>query len=357
MLSKAIEKLKRKPLFFFPTQAERFKKVVIFGAGGRSLSLPDELKLYGVETLFFLDNSAAKHGMTHAGYLVKNPHDCTIGDDVAVLISSTYWEDIYTQCQGLGFPHVFFDFFYGYTSQPWGFKAHFEAFDTFYSLLADDESRHTFASFIKARSTGDLSWSSRSSYPSLLHPGVKPRKGDVILEVGAGKGGATKLFLKETGHNCTIHGLEPDPEFFEILQQQTGGYDNVTLGQLAFASKPGTLTFTKPEEGAFGGLISDNPRQEQAITMEATSVDAYCEERSLSPAFMFIGTSYSTAEILKGARQVFTRDKPRWAMPLSLYNIAGVVEFVESLDVDMNLYVGDHTLEMVPWLVLYAEIR
>lgn len=67
---------------------------------------------------------------------------------------------------------------------------------------------------------------------SMLQPG------DVVLDCGANVGAVCEP-LAQSG--ATVHAFEPDPYAFEQLSQRVGGYDNVTLHNVAVGTRAGTV--------------------------------------------------------------------------------------------------------------------
>lgn len=359
MLKQAIESIERKGLYFFPDQTKKYKKVVVFGAGTRSLPLPEELNIYGVETLFFLDNDSSKHGKSHAGLEVKNPNDVSIDDDTAILISSTFWEDIYFQCRALGFPNIFFDYHYEYRSRPWGLQSQYEKLEEFYAMLSDDESRETFAGFLKSHSTGDLTWARVSSYRLLLHPIAGAQKGDVIVEVGTGQGKLIKSVYDEFDGDCTVYTFEADPVHCEDLKHKLGDLENLTFEPMAIGKEPGTITFSRPRGTLWGGPVSNDSEESESINITTTSIDAYCDENNISPDLLWIGTQYMTADILEGLRKTFLKHRPRVSITATLSSIPDIVSFLKALNLgmDVDVYVGSQSFVLDAYFFVFVKFK
>lgn len=76
-----------------------------------------------------------------------------------------------------------------------------------------------------------------------------PQEGDVIVDVGAGRGEDTVTFSRAVGETGRVIAIEAHPVTFAILERfcRLNRLTNVTLLQLALADKPGTVRMVESE--------------------------------------------------------------------------------------------------------------
>jgi FkbM family methyltransferase len=102
----------------------------------------------------------------------------------------------------------------------------------------------------------------------------RPQKGDVIFDVGAGRGEDTLAFSREVKETGRVIAIEANPVSFEMLKYfcDLNRLSNVTLLAVAVMDKPGTVSMTLSEDwqedAIVGGRNNDSPRVEvQAQTL------------------------------------------------------------------------------------------
>ena len=104
---------------------------------------------------------------------------------------------------------------------------------------------------------------------SLLSAEIRP--GMMIVDVGANIGYYTLLFSKLTGESGRVYAFEPEPENFELLQQNLARNDrkNVEVFNLAASDQAGeSFLYLSPENrGDHQLYLSDPDRQKVRITM------------------------------------------------------------------------------------------
>lgn len=98
-----------------------------------------------------------------------------------------------------------------------------------------------------------------------------------IIDAGANIGLGT-LYFKMLYPNSKIVAFEPDPQVFDVLQENLGsfGYEDVELIPKALWDSETTLTFF--QEGADGGRIATTQDREAITTLPTTRLRKYIEQ-------------------------------------------------------------------------------
>lgn len=85
------------------------KKVVLFGASKFGEKVNDYLKFNNIKVDFFCDNNCKKAGEKFQGVDIIDPKSLEkMKNDVIIIITSIYYENIYDQLNGLGIKNIFF---------------------------------------------------------------------------------------------------------------------------------------------------------------------------------------------------------------------------------------------------------
>jgi len=133
------------------------------------------------------------------------------------------------------------------------------------------------------------------------------RPGDVVLDIGANLGAYTVLFGQWVGPAGRVFAFEPAPETASGLRRQVqlnGLSDRVEVIQSAMTAQPGSVRFHA--EGVQGGNALASDRDAGAtgvITVNATSIDAFCADRGIRPGVIKIDVEGAELDVLRGARE------------------------------------------------------
>ncbi len=108
-----------------------------------------------------------------------------------------------------------------------------------------------------------------------------PRNGDVIVDIGAGRGEHVIRFSKDVGPEGRVIAVEANPRTFRMLRKfcQANHLDNVLPLQVAAADKPGTLYVVEDASGAWqADMVSAD---QTGIEVQSTTVDQIFEDFAL----------------------------------------------------------------------------
>lgn len=107
----------------------------------------------------------------------------------------------------------------------------------------------------------------------------RPKEGDIIVDVGAGRGEDTVAFSKAVGNTGRVISIEAHPSSFEILKRfcQLNGLANVTALNLALMDKPGAVRINTCEESWMMNTVDLNNGSTAAEVRSATLKEV-CDE-------------------------------------------------------------------------------
>jgi FkbM family methyltransferase len=137
------------------------------------------------------------------------------------------------------------------------------------------------------------------------------------LDIGAHIG-ETVMNLAEEFPALPIHGFEPTPKTFDILQQRTARLANVTVHQAAVGDRDGTMSFFVNREGQTNSLL-DNDRGNfeslgtlvehvEKIDVKVIALDDWLAKNVPDGGKLFVKADIQGAEglMLDGGRRAFS---------------------------------------------------
>ncbi len=134
----------------------------------------------------------------------------------------------------------------------------------------------------------------------------RPQRGDVIVDVGAGRGEDTLTFSRAVGVTGRVIAIEAHPVSFEILKKfcRLNGLTNVTLLQLALMDKPGTVRIAESESSWMENAI-EHGEGLSGIPVRATALNDVCEQEGLKDvAFLKMNIEGAERYALLGLERV-----------------------------------------------------
>lgn len=113
-------------------------------------------------------------------------------------------------------------------------------------------------------------------------PYYRPAKGDVIIDVGAGRGEDTLTFSRAVGETGRVIAIEAHPLSFAILKNfcRLNGLNNVTALHVALMDKPGTVRIIE-SAGDWVENAVDNGGGASGIRVRAGTLDDICQEQGV----------------------------------------------------------------------------
>jgi FkbM family methyltransferase len=110
----------------------------------------------------------------------------------------------------------------------------------------------------------------------------RPQKGDVIVDVGAGRGEDTLTFSRAVGESGRVIAIEAHPMSFAILRKfcQLNRLLNVTPLQAALMDKTGTVDLVESESSWTENAI-EHGEGSSGIRVRASTLKEVCEQQGL----------------------------------------------------------------------------
>ena len=111
----------------------------------------------------------------------------------------------------------------------------------------------------------------------------QPREGDVIVDVGAGRGEDTLTFSRAVGETGRVIAIEAHPLSFKILERfcRANHLSNVTLLEVALMDKPGTVRIVGSESMWMESSIARDDGS-RGIPVRATTLNEVSQQQDLN---------------------------------------------------------------------------
>lgn len=132
-----------------------------------------------------------------------------------------------------------------------------------------------------------------------------PREGDVVVEIGAGRGENMLALCRAVGRTGRVLGIEADPTSFRILQSfcLMNGFTNASVLQLAVMDKPGTVRMTQESAWIENSVTSNE--SSPGIDVRADTIDHICESRGIKDiAFLKMNIEGAERSALLGMQTI-----------------------------------------------------
>ena len=134
-------------------------------------------------------------------------------------------------------------------------------------------------------------------------PETRVRPGDVVLDCGAAEGIFALSVLERAGQVAIF---EPSPDFAASLQRTFGNAPNAIVVPAALGSAEGKAFLS-------GSSLYGFVRMDDGIPINITTVDAWAARTNTRVDFIKGDLESYEFEVLKGARTIIQRDRPKIA--------------------------------------------
>ncbi len=158
--------------------------------------------------------------------------------------------------------------------------------------------------------------------------------GDVCLDVGAHKGVVTHMLTKKVGDAGNVIAFEPQKELFEWLKRMIPSFNfsNVTIESVALAEESGPRKLYRAGVTKSGSLTEDSIAHFESITVEAITLDEYCESKDFEKmSFIKIDVDGFELQVLEGAAKTLEKFKPILLVEISDKDLESVSSFLGNL--------------------------
>jgi len=137
----------------------------------------------------------------------------------------------------------------------------------------------------------------------------RPKPGDVVVDVGAGRGEDVVAFSKAVGEMGRVIAIEAHPLSFAVLNSfcRLNRLANVIPLHLALMDKPGRVRITESESSWTGNAV-DASTDASGTEVRADTLDNVCEELSVGTiSFLKMNIEGAEREALRGMASVLPR--------------------------------------------------
>jgi FkbM family methyltransferase len=136
----------------------------------------------------------------------------------------------------------------------------------------------------------------------------EPQEGDVIVDVGAGRGEDTLAFSRCVGETGRVIAVEAHPDSFAILKSfcRLNGLANVKPVQAALMDKPGTVHLAESKSTWMGTAVTRDG-DSRGIEVRARTLDDLCAEEGVANiAFLKMNIEGAERYALLGMERMFS---------------------------------------------------
>jgi FkbM family methyltransferase len=163
-----------------------------------------------------------------------------------------------------------------------------------------------------------------------------------VLDIGANQGLYARAMLSR---GARVYAFEPNPEMAQTLSRNLRN-PRLEVVQKAIADRIGTVDFhidLRPGVGAVASSVhrlDDLEGVTKQITVECTTVDAFCSERRIRPQFIKVDVEGGEREVFAGARETIARNAPFMVFEFwETWWRRGISDIFEQLAPDYDLVV------------------
>jgi FkbM family methyltransferase len=162
--------------------------------------------------------------------------------------------------------------------------------------------------------------------------------GDTVLDVGAHYGYFTLLASDLVGLGGQVHAFEPTPSTFGLLLRNADGRSNIVANQAAVWAERQEIAVTDLgfRLSAFNSVFTPRLSERELrrndglqVSVEAISLDDYCMEHALRPAFVKLDAESSEYQILQGMKWLLSEPRPLLTLEVGDYDLPDVPSSAE----------------------------
>ena len=128
---------------------------------------------------------------------------------------------------------------------------------------------------------------------------------DCFIDVGAHIGYFSLTAAHKVGYGGKVFSFEPNPYTYKLLERnvQVNSYNNIELHKEAVADSQGaTFFYFKEATADYGASLHRTDKHNSVHEVKKTTLDSFCAERNISPAFIKIDAERADNEVILGAK-------------------------------------------------------
>jgi FkbM family methyltransferase len=138
------------------------------------------------------------------------------------------------------------------------------------------------------------------------------KKDDTVFDIGAHKGGYTFWMQKAVGYHGKVIAFEPQQKGAQLLRNIFPAR-NVHVVSAALSNSKGKQSFYIQPQAAsvsYEASLENKYDTSSVDTVETTTIDTYCIENDLHPAFLKIDVEGHEQQVIEGGVETLTRLHP-----------------------------------------------
>ena len=224
--------------------------------------------------------------------------------------------------------------------------SHWAEFSEFYDSLSDEASRRTFASVIKGRITGDLTYFRQCCAPDQYYPAdiIRFSAGEVMVELGGYDGATLLQFIRLCPDYRAVYCFEPNkdllPALEEIREAQAAHGGCVHIVPKGAWSSATELRFSSTGTETGDSHILGR-REETGCTIETAMVDEVVTEPI---SYMKMDIEGAELQALRGAERQIAKNRPVLAVCVyhKIEDILEIWNYLRTLVPDYRFYLRHH---------------
>ncbi|MBA2746049.1 MAG: FkbM family methyltransferase, partial [Flavisolibacter sp.] len=140
----------------------------------------------------------------------------------------------------------------------------------------------------------------------------KIRKGAVVIDIGAHKGGYSFWMKEAIGKEGKLIAFEPQEKGYLILKDLFK-QSNVTLENMAVSDTEETRTlYIQPQQNivSYEASLENKYEDPDQAFVRTTTIDRYCSKHNIIPGFIKIDVEGHELQVIQGARDTLTTHHP-----------------------------------------------
>lgn len=230
------------------------------------------------------------------------------------------------------------------------FNEHVNEFQKTYDWLCDEKSKNVFVAYLKSRILETPKYLCETvTSPQYFDSFVKLSDNETFIDAGAYTGDTVSAFLERVKNKYyKIYAFEADPNNASILNEAYKNNDKIYAIPKGLWSENTTLYFD-----------NGNTTFSKVSTMGANKVDVVtidsCVKDVSSDVFLKADVEGSELEILKGAKEMIKKHRPK--MAICVYHkpndLITIPQYIKSLNNDYKFYLRHYGIAFYE-TVLYA---
>lgn len=214
-----------------------------------------------------------------------------------------------------------------------------------FDMLADEESKKSFAARVRALITGNVGYLRIAEYDQYFHPLVHPKQGDIVIDGGVSENVHEQIQITSAvSPSGAVIGFEPDPIGYYKAQEKLESFEykeNYVLTPYGLWHETGKVQFAS---AGVGSHISTDEGA-HVVDINVTTINEIAKQHHLrSVDFIKLDIEGAEENALRGAIRTIAQYSPQ--MAISIYHkfedLFSIPLFIKKINKDYKLYIGHH---------------